>query len=524
MNEALPGFIADLRRPSAYAHPVDHVELVQTHVSYVLLAGEFAYKVKKPLDLGFLDYSTLERRRLMCEEEVRLNRRFCDGVYLGVAPVTREADGSHRIGGAGVVVEQAVHMRRVPDSRMMPRLLEAGAVTQEHLSSLARKLADFHARAVRRGDIADCGRVEAVRSNWEENLEAAREDLGRTITPERLNGLVAFGQRFLDDHGPLFEERADGGRVRDGHGDLRSDAVMFEADGSVCIMDCIEFNDRLRFADVASDVAFLAMDLEYRGHPGKADDFVSLYLERAPDPTFTAALVFYRIYRACVRGKVEGLQAKEREVPAEQRESARTRAWRYFELAEELARSIPAQTAVIMMGLSGTGKSYVARVLAGRMGAVLLSTDAIRREATRPEQPVPGRYGVAGYSDAARDAVYGEMIARALAQLRSGRSVVLDATFLTQEQRAWAMDAARDSGVPALVVQVTAPEDVVRARLLARAGDGGVSDARWDTYLVQRRTVEPPVEIEPGSVMAVDASGVAGPVADAVMRRLQSSV
>jgi predicted kinase len=158
------------------------------------------------------------------------------------------------------------------------------------------------------------------------------------------------------------------------------------------------------------------------------------------------------------------------------------------------------------------------------MGAVLLSTDAIRREATRPEQPVPGRYGVAGYSDAARDAVYGEMIARALAQLRSGRSVVLDATFLTQEQRAWAMDAARDSGVPALVVQVTAPEDVVRARLLARAGDGGVSDARWDTYLVQRRTVEPPVEIEPGSVMAVDASGVAGPVADAVMRRLQSSV
>lgn len=518
MNEALPRYIADLLRPSAYAHPAEGVELVQTHVSYVLLAGDFVYKIKKPLDLGFLDYSTLERRRFMCEEEVRLNGRFCDGVYLGVAPVTLEADGTHRIAGTGAVVEHAVWMRRVPAERTMPRLLETGALTHQHLASLARKLWAFHEGAARGPEITDCGRAAAVRANWDENLEVAREDVGRTITVERFKALEAFGERFLGDHGRLFEARADGGYVRDGHGDLRSDAVVFETDRSVCLMDCIEFNDRLRFADVASDVAFLAMDLEYRGHRGEADDFVSLYLEGTPDATFTAVLPFYRIYRACVRGKVEVLQAKEPEVPADQREAARERAQRYFELAERLAGSIPQRRLVAVMGLSGVGKSYVARALAGRMSAVLLSTDVIRRTRPAAGGPAPAAYGEGAYTSEARERVYREMMAQAALHLAEGRSVVLDATFLRREQRAWALDAGRNAGAPTFVVHVMAAGDVVKERLAARETDGGVSDARWATYVEQQRELEPPSEINPGELVEVDASAAVVDAVDVVMR------
>jgi aminoglycoside phosphotransferase family enzyme/predicted kinase len=523
MPAALPQLLIDLQRREAYDHPVDRVELVQTHISFVLLAGDYAYKLKKPLDLGFLDYTTLDRRRFMCEEEVRLNRRLCDDVYLGLVPVTRGPDGRHRFGGDGRPMEYAVRMRRVSQDSMMPALLASGGAGHDRLASLARKIADFHRAAARGAGIAKFGRASAVRANWEENFVQVAPFLGKTLAPNSFEAVRGYVERFLDEHGHLIDERARNGRVRDGHGDLRADSVVFNSDGSVCVMDCIEFNDRLRYADVASDVAFLAMDLEFRGYRDEADQFLSLYLEAlGPDDTLPVVLGFYVVYRAFIRGKVDSMQASEREVPSSQRAEARRRARAYFRLADAHARRRIPPCVVMMVGLSGTGKSYVARSLACRIGAALLSTDVIRRELTPSKRLGVSPYGEAAYSSSARARVYADMIERAAQHLAQGRSVVLDATFLTRDQRAQALSLAVRSGTPLLAVEVTAAVDVVRARLAARAALPGAPDARWDTYLAQRDAFEPLDDIDPARVLSLDSEEPLGSMIDAVCHRIDA--
>jgi len=507
MAGALSQLVADLQRPAAYDHPVDAVEVVQTHISYVLLAGDFAYKIKKPLDLGFLDYSTLERRRYMCKEEMQLNRRLCDGVYLGVVPITCAIDGRHRFGGAGEPVEYAVQMRRVRAERTMPHLLAAGTLKREHLESLAGEIASFHRVADGGERVAMFGRVAAVRANWDENFEQTAPYVGRTLTRAQFDHVRAYVDRFLDEHADLIEERADEGRVRDGHGDLRTDSVVFGPDGSVCVMDCIEFSERLRCGDVASDIAFLAMDIEFRGFMREADEFVSLYIgESDKDETLPAMMNFYRVYRAYVRGKVDGMQLEEPEISAAQRSEAAVRAVRYFELAEKYAFAPLPQVLLMTVGLSGTGKSFIARALAGRASAVLLSTDLIRRQPAHAGGLGPAAYDDAAYTAQRRDMVYAAMIERATRHLSLKRNVVLDATFLARRHRELARGAAASVGVPLLVVEMTAGEPVVRERLTARANDDSASDARWDTYVRQREDFEPLDDVAPASLVRLDTT------------------
>jgi aminoglycoside phosphotransferase family enzyme/predicted kinase len=518
MTASAPDVFSDLASPAAYDHPVDTVSVVQTHISYVLLAGAYAYKIKKPRDFGFLDYTTLERRRHMCEDEVRLNRRLCDGVYLGVVPIVRGADGRHRMAGAGEPVEFAVQMRRVSEEQMMPSLLATGSLGRQHLSSLAAKIAAFHRAADSGERIADFGRLPAVRANWEENFAQAQVYVGRTLTPEQFASVRGYVGRLLADHGDLIEERAGQRRVRDGHGDLRADSVVFAPDGSVCVMDCIEFNERLRYGDVASDVAFLAMDLEFRGCRLEADEFTSLYLESwGGDETLTAVHNFYRAYRAFVRGKVDSMLTDEDEVPITQRAQAAERASRYFALAAACAESTSPQQLVMMSGLSGTGKSFIARAVAARLGTVLLSTDLIRRETLAAA--VPGPYGEKGYTAGERQQVYEEMFRRARYHVGRGRSVLLDGTFLTREQREGARTVALSAGLSLLVVQTVADEDVVRERLRAR-GEGDVaSDARWDTYLAQRARLDPLDDVPPAQLVKLDSTQPLHRLVDQVCER-----
>lgn len=507
MTGGLPQFVTDLLSTDAYDHAADDVGLIQTHISYVLLAGEFAYKIKKPLDLGFLDYSMLERRRRMCEEEVRLNRRLCDGIYLGVVAITRAEDGTHRIEGTGEVIEYAVCMRLVPHEATMLLLLESRELKREHLASLASKIALFHERADDGERIASFGRVGAVRFNWRENFEQTTALVGRTLTGAQFDHVRAYVDRFLDEQGVLIEERADTGRVRDGHGDLRADSVVFAPEGSVCVMDCIEFNERLRCGDIASDVAFLAMDLEFRGYRREADEFVSLYIEESDnDETLPAMMNFYRVYRAYVRGKVDSMQIEEPEISAAQRSEAAVRAVRYFELAEKYALASLPQVLVMTVGLSGTGKSFIARALAGRADAVLLSADLIRRERANARGLGPAAYDDAAYTPQRRDVVYAAMIERATRHLSLKRNVVMDATFLTRRHRELARGAATSVGVPLLVVEMTAGEPVVRERLTARTNSGSASDARWNTYVHQREDFEPLDDVAPASLVRLDTT------------------
>jgi predicted kinase len=270
-------------------------------------------------------------------------------------------------------------------------------------------------------------------------------------------------------------------------------------------MDCIEFNDRLRYWDVASDVAFLAMDLDFRGYRRFADELVSQYLASSGgDETFTAVLNFYRVYRAYVRGKVDSLQLDEPEIGLAQRDEAASRARRYFDLAATVASRPAQRLLVVMCGLSGTGKSFVAGALAGRLGCALTSTDAIRHDA---EQALgPAGYGEAGYTERDRDRVYESLCARADEHLAAGVGVVLDGTFMDRRHRDLARRVAERSQSPAFFVEITADDRTVRERLAARDASGSVSDARWDTYVEQRARFDPLDDVPPSSMIRLDTS------------------
>jgi uncharacterized protein len=507
-DATLPPVIASLLRSDAYPHEADDVELVQTHVSYVLLAGEFVYKLKKPLDLGFLDYSTLDRRKLMCEEEVRLNRRLCDDVYLGVVPIVRD-DGAYRVSGDGEPVEYAVQMQRLPQERMMPALIERGEVGAADIRRLAQRLAEFHRTSETDDRIAAFGRMPGVKQNWDENFDQTEPYIGRTISREQFEAIRSYVDGFMRSRRSLIERRADEGRTRDCHGDLRSDAVVIREDGTVCVMDCIEFNDRIRYGDVASDLAFLVMDLEFRGHQRLADAVAGAYIGEAADETLPAVLNFYKCYRAYVRGKVDGFQLDDEAIPASQRKRAQAQASAYFRLAERYARTSYPPMLLAMVGLSGSGKSHVAQGLAARTGFAIVSSDVVRREALgvgrneRMWEP----YDSGAYTSESRSAVYRAMHERASSHLAEGRGLILDATYIRSDDRAAARQLAANSRVPFVAVHVTADERTTREHLAARLEqESATSDARWEIYLAQREAFEPPDEIPAAALVTLDGA------------------
>lgn len=516
----LPRFIQALLSPRAYPHPVDRVDLVQTHISYVLLAGDYVYKVKKPLDLGFLDYSTLEKRRFYCEEEVRLNARFCPRTYFGVSAIVEGTDGVS-IDGRGEVVEYAVRMRRLPADRVMADLLGRDEVTPAMVRSLGRRLAGFHASAETNDRIAGFGRVETVAANWRENFEQTAPFIGRTVSEAQFEAVRAYVERFIDANRDLIERRAHEGRARDCHGDLRADAVVFEDDG-VCVFDCIEFNDRIRFSDVASDLAFLAMDLDFRGYAGLADELVGAYVDAALDSTLPLVFNFYRCYRAYVRGKVDGFQIDEPEVPEAQREEARRRARAYFRLAEAYARQAAPPVVIAMSGLTGSGKTYLGDALAGRLGTFVSWSDVVRKRLAGMDPAAPARVPFESgiYSPEMTERTYRALVAEARPFVQRRQPVILDATFLRARHRALARDLAQEAGAQFLLVECRVPDAVARDRLAARGEVPAVSDGRLEIYEAQQAAYEPPDELPPDERLTLDTSGPLPELIAAVMARV----
>ena len=320
-----------LSSPEAYPERPRRIELVQTHISLVFIADDYVYKVKKPVDFGFLDFTTLEKRRFYCQREVELNRRLCPNSYLGVVEIVEGKNGI-RIGGEGETIEYAVKMRKLPQERMMDWLLREGGVTEGMVEEVAGRVADFHRRAETGGKITAYGGIEAVLVNIEENRVQTEKYIGTTIPKETYRKIEEYNRRFVEREAPLFQGRMEGGRVRDCHGDLHAAHICFADD--ICIYDCIEFNDRFRYADVASEVAFLAMDLDYHGRRDLGERFVSAYVERSGDGELLKLLDFYKCYRAYVRGKVESFKLDDPQVPGEEKGTVRGVASRYFALAE----------------------------------------------------------------------------------------------------------------------------------------------------------------------------------------------
>ena len=327
----LPKMVSALLKPEAYPEATEQVELVQTQMSFVFLADRFVYKVKKPVNLGYLDYTTLENRRLYCHREVELNQRLCSDLYHGVVAITRHND-SYSLGGQGKPVEYAVKMSRLPGDKMMDVLLRENRVSTEMIGRLAEKLADFHRQAETGPEISAFGRLAVIRQNTEENFSQTEQYIGKAVPRLQHRRIRDYMRNFIKDNAALFEGRVTGRRIRDCHGDLHTAHVCF-SDG-ICIYDCIEFNDRFRYGDVASEVAFLVMDLDHHGRADLGRSFVNAYTELSQDEELKKLLNFYRSYRAYIRGKVACFKLDDPHISEEEKERALTSARQYFELAE----------------------------------------------------------------------------------------------------------------------------------------------------------------------------------------------
>ncbi len=463
--------IASLQDPRAYDPPVDHVELVETHISYVLLTGEFAYKIKKPVDLGFLDFTDLGRRRHFCHEEVRLNRRTAPELYLEVVPVTGSPQRP-RLGGPGEPIEYAVKMRQFPEQCRADRMLARNALTADHIENIAAALADFHARIETAGPDSPFGTPEQIHRPVTDNYEAVGALLHDDTGSRRLEALRDWSDQAFDTLRPRLAQRRRDGFVRECHGDMHlGNLVML--DGRVVPFDCIEFNPGLRWIDVMSEVAFLAMDLADHGRRDYAWGFVNTYLEHTGDYAGTALLPYYQAYRAMVRAKVCRLRLAQSDLPPAQREALERDYQGYVGLAQQYTR--PAAPALyITFGLSGSGKSTVARAVSAPLGAIRIRSDVERKRLfglpPRAHSQSAPRQGL--YTQEASGRTYTRLAELAATLLQCGYPVVVDATFLEGPERARFRGIAEDHGVPFAIIETRAPDPVLRARIAPRLAAG----------------------------------------------------
>ena len=493
-----------LMQPECYPHPIDKVEHLQTHISDVLLTGSYAYKLKKPLDLGFLDFSTLEKRRFYCEEELRLNRRLAPDLYLAVLPITGEV-AHPRIGGEGPALEYALQMRQFDQSGLLDRALTSGGLVDRHFDELAENVARFHAQLPGVSERSEYGTAAAIMAPALQNFDQLRPLLDGQRDRERLDRV----QRWTEaQHGSLatqFELRRREGFVRECHGDLHL-ANMVLIDDRVRIFDCIEFNPALRWIDVMNEVAFVAMDLIQRRHGHFAWRFLDRYLEITGDYGGVPLLRYYMVYRAVVRAKVAALRAQQADVSSSMRQALSVRTRAHIELAAELS-SAPPPVLIIMHGLSGSGKTKLSQLLLEALGAIRIRSDVERKRlhnlpaAARTSSAIDAGM----YAAAANTATYERLRELARSVLIGGFTAIVDATFLSKAQRERVRSLAVELRTPFAIAHAEAGETTLRQRIARRAAvELDASEATVDVLNHQLKTQEPIDGDEQGLLFVFD--------------------
>ncbi|HEY7314689.1 MAG TPA: AAA family ATPase [Gemmataceae bacterium] len=481
----LARLIEALSRPAAYPEPPGEVLVRQTHISMVFLAGGCAYKIKKPVALGFLDFSTLEARHHFCTEEVRLNRRLAPAVYQGVIPVTRSGDGI-RFGGDGEAIEWAVQMERLPEEATLLHHLRRGDLEPARIERLAQRIADFHAAAETSPRIAAFARFDAVAGNVRDNLNVPSTDVDNLVRRPVLERLRARLEETLARLHSRIESRAARGIPRDTHGDLRLEHIYLFPDkkppDDLVIVDCIEFNEQFRYADPVADMAFVVMDLMFEGRRDLAQTFADAYFRAVGDDEGRELLPLYTAYRSTVRAKVGGIKSAETEIAESERASARSRARAHWLLAlSELEEADRKPCLVLVGGLPGSGKSTLARGLAERTPLHVLRSDVVRKElAEGVGVALESRATVNIYTPEWTAKTYAECLRRAEELLFAGERVLVDATFREERWRRVFLEAAARWAVPAVLLLCRVDPDIARARLERRRRD--VSDADWTVY------------------------------------------
>ncbi len=513
--------IEALRQPEAHSPAAQSpVSVIQTHISGLVFVDDRVYKIKKPVDLGFVDYSTPEKRRHFCEEEVRLNSRLSPDVYRGVRRITRNSSGTIEVEGGGETVDYAVEMVRLPHDRLMNNLLARGEIDNTMLDAIVDLLVEFHRSAPTGDGIDRYGEADEISAQLEDNLSGldpfiALEDAEEcaTLTANLRDQLGAYARSWINRHRALFKQRISAGRIRDGHGDLHAGNICFW-DDTIIIYDCIEFSERFRCRDVACEMAFLATDLDYRCFRGFAGYLLRRYAEQTGDHGLPRVAHFYKVHLAIVRGKVASIRAQDENLDRAERDESRVEAMRYFQLAATY--TLP-PVLIMMCGLPGTGKSHAARAIARPFEAMVIRTDVVRKELARSASLDQADL----YSNDATRQTYARVLERAMDELEHGRTVIVDATFSQTQQRDMFIRAARDRGNPYVLIEITCEEATVRHRLRQRAADATeVSDADWQIYLAAKERFEAPMEIDEAHRLQIESGLTAEQTAAAVIEQI----
>jgi aminoglycoside phosphotransferase family enzyme/predicted kinase len=493
-------FYEIIKKPSLYGNNIKNVRVIQTHISYVVLTGEYVYKIKKPVNFGFLDFSTLEKRKKFCEEELKLNKRLCPEIYLDVVPFTRKNDGIE-INRSGKVIEYAVKMKEFPQEAILNKLLEKNKIDEKTIDKIVNILVEFYRSSKNSGEINYFGTVKAMKNNTDENFEQTKDFINLTITKEIFYFIKKITNDFLNLNKNIFDNRINNGFIRDCHGDLHSGNIVL-LDNKICIFDCIEFNQRFRYCDVASDIAFLSMDLDFLGQPYLSSYLIEKYVEKSKDENIFNVLNFYKCYRAYVRGKVTSFRLNNLNIDKKEKEKTINLAKKYFALALYYSNlfSIKNKKDVkpilfITTGLTGTGKTTVARKFAVDYNAKIISSDNIRKEFSGIDKYERhyDAYNTGLYSPKKMRETYDKIFEKAEIFLKNQKNIVLDATFKTEELRNIARNISKKNNACFVILYCNCPKEIVKKYLDSRMNKKSISDGRWEIYIKQKDSFEKPV-------------------------------
>ncbi len=503
MRAPVPFAIAELLRPSAFAHPVTQLDVRETNISWVVLTGPFAYKIKKSVQFEFIDASTLAERKHLCEEELRLNRRLAAGLYLGVVAITLDADGL-RVGGHGSIVEYAVQMQQFDASQELPALLERRDVSPPEMANLAHRLADFHAAAARAEFNADCPHTAHLHDAVLGNLATLLSHLGAATLPPEMGCLIDWIHDYLHNSQAALRAREQCGAIRECHGDLHARNIV-RWHGELVPFDCLDFDPKLRWIDVMNDVAFLAMDLTARDRRDLASAFLNAYLERSGDYDGVRHLAFYSVYRALVRAMVDSIGAEQD--PEHGPELRNRLRMRVMAAAAYIKR--PAPALIITHGPSGSGKSWLSGRLATQLGAIRIRSDVERKRLSGipAETDSSDGYQQGIYAPEVSRRTYARLFESARSCLTGGLDVIVDAAFLDGAQRRKFRDLAEAEGLGFIILTCEAESSVLAQRIQARSQQRtDASDAGLAVLSRQLLSQEPLSAQELGCAIAIDTA------------------
>ena len=509
------GLLAFLRSPSSYRHAPTTVRFIETHISRVFIASPFVFKVKKPVDLGFVNFSTLEKRQHFCKRECELNRRLCPDTYLDVVPIYQREQG-FSFDPPGVVVEYAVKMRELEHGWFLHELLARNAVGENEINRVIDRLCRFYGSERPDPRIQRWGKPNGLKISTDENFSEAKVFVGRTISSTALEAVRHFTNGFYAAHNQLFESRVRQLRIRDCHGDLRVDHLHITPLATT-IFDCVEFNDRLRLIDIANDVAFLAMDFDVEGSRELGDLFLQNVARELDDPGILKLANFYKCYRAFVRGKVESIQAQ---MASNSEEHARQAA-RYFHFALRYATVGSGPVLVAVMGRIATGKSTVAQQLGCELGWPVFSSDEIRKRIAGvllKERTAAGTRARV-YSEQMTKATYRALLEYGLAAARGCGGAILDATFSDPAIRRNFIQTSDAAGVRMQFVELDTDSETIRRRLKERASSRNeVSDARLEDFENLDALYVAPSELGPDLIKIASAGTMSNVVGTLLLR------